>query len=204
MHPHRRRQRPQDARGRVAGVDAGGGSNKVPCRDRARHHCFMQQEAEEGCGDWHVVRAAREGRLRPTLRPSLRGEAEPSPREILPDHWRLVRKDVDGGAEGAHVADSLLPLVPERSSVEHDTPRCLLPLPPRRPSRHLGLLLPNERGVADTKGLRLCPHLLERSGAGPACGCRRCRRRHHLATAVRWPCAPHAKREEHHRPDLRA
>mmetsp|Transcript_86644 Transcript_86644/g.223160 ORF Transcript_86644/g.223160 Transcript_86644/m.223160 type:complete len:261 (-) Transcript_86644:396-1178(-) len=201
--PHRRREGAEDARWRLAGVDAGGGPDEVPRRHGARHDPVVQQEAEEGCGGGWLVRLGGARRLWPALRPSLRREAQPVPKQVLPHGRRLVCQGVDRRPEGADAADALLPLLPQRRLLEPDACRRLLPLPPGRPARHLGLLLPNERGVAVAEGLGLRADLHQRAGAGLV-RCRRRRRRcHHADAALRRPRPARAQREEPHRPGLR-
>mmetsp|Transcript_67646 Transcript_67646/g.108953 ORF Transcript_67646/g.108953 Transcript_67646/m.108953 type:complete len:262 (-) Transcript_67646:148-933(-) len=163
----------------------------------------MHQAAKEGCGGGNLVRRRRQGRLWSSLRTSLRSEAQSVPREILPYSGRLVREDLDGGAEGSHDADAILPILPEWSLLEPHPSRCLLPLPARRPTGHLGLLLPHERGVAIPQGFGIRAHFAESSIPGRAHGSWRRRGHDHAASALRRLGGPRPQREELDRPDVR-
>mmetsp|Transcript_44884 Transcript_44884/g.98048 ORF Transcript_44884/g.98048 Transcript_44884/m.98048 type:complete len:476 (-) Transcript_44884:426-1853(-) len=202
--PHGRREGgAEDDRRRLAGVDAGGGADEVPRGHGARPDPGREQEAEEARGARHLVRPGGARRLRQALRPRLRREAQPVPPEVLPLGRRLVREDVDGGAEGAHAPDAVLPLVPDRRRVEPYARRRLLPLSAGRQAGHLGLLLPDERGVAVAEDLGGLADDAERAVRGLLHRSRRRRRLRHAHAALRRPRPAGSQREEPPGPDLR-
>mmetsp|Transcript_1257 Transcript_1257/g.2799 ORF Transcript_1257/g.2799 Transcript_1257/m.2799 type:complete len:365 (-) Transcript_1257:808-1902(-) len=203
LPPHRRCEEREDARRSFPRMDAGGRPDEVPGRHGDGHDPLLPEQAKEAVRGNCLVRQRGEGWPRAALRASVRRQAEPVPREVLPHNRRLVRQNVVRGFEGPNDHDALRTLLPVRSLLVTNATRRLFPRQTRWVPGHLGLVLSHERRESHSEGLRPCNHLNGHAESGRAARNGRQQRYHHVDAAVRRADSDAAEREGVRRRDLR-